>query len=68
MSTPLSTKVIQNVTRPKDVIAKKERIDAYIRKIRGEAETDDARLISTGVIDYPNGHVANLVDGIDIHI
>ena len=66
--TPIKTKVIRSITRPQDVRAKKERIDAYIRQIREEPGPDDDRLISTGVTDLPNGHVAQLVDGIDIHI
>ena len=33
---PSSKEAIEAVTRPRDIIAKKNRVDAYVRRIRGE--------------------------------
>ena len=38
---PLSEKSIRSIVRPIDVDFKKYRVDAYVRKIRGEQEPGD---------------------------
>ena len=66
----MKLEAINSVIRPKDVVEKMQRIDAYVRLIRGKSLPDDAHLTSNNKIinSFSADKMAVLIKGMDSHL